>query len=306
MIDMLSRRIIAGRVFISIRRKVFMMNKRQPVILAVSFLVLAGLACAIPGQGAGSTPAPTVDPAQLDLIVAQTVSAALQETAMAATPTQPATPTSPPTTEPSATPPPVLQSSITNQADGTALYVDEKAGFNVSVPPGWLPIRIDQLEYYDSFSLPQAADPLVQTALMDINDLDPKVYRLFIFDLQDGHLQNGFVNNINIIWNQGLSISLKTEDDINKTAEALPSIVPGLVVKSSDVSKTNSGIPIGVILSEITGQQQDGGELSLFQKQVILNVKEGTLVITFTTEQGIKDATLPFFDTLVESIQLGE
>lgn len=283
-----------------------MMNKRQPVILAASFLVLAGLACAIPGQGAGSTPAPTVDPAQLDIIVAQTVSAVLQQTALAPTPTQPATPTSQPTAEPSATIAPLLQSSITNQADGTALYVDEKAGFNISVPPGWLPVRIDQLEYYDSFSLPQAADPLVQTALMDINDLDPKVYRLFIFDLQDGHLQNGFVNNINIVWNQGPSISLKTEDDINKVAEGLPSMVPGLAVKSSDVSKTNSGIPIGVILSEIAGQKKDGGDLSLFQKQVILNVKEGILVITFTTEQGIKDATLPFFDTLVESIQLGE
>ena len=64
------------------------------------------------------------------------------------------------------------------------------------VPPGWLPVRIDQLEYYDAFSLPQAADPNLQTALMQINSLDPKVHRLFIFDLQEGHLQSGFVNNV--------------------------------------------------------------------------------------------------------------
>lgn len=283
-----------------------MMKKRQPYLFAASLLVLAAMACAIPGQGTASAPAPTVDPAQLDAIVAETVAAVLQQTALAPTATQPATATIEPVAELSVTTTPLPQSSITNQADGTSFYVDEKAGFNVTIPAGWLPVRIDQLEYYDAFSLPQAADPTVQSALMDINDLDPKIYRLFIFDLQDGHLQSGFVNNVNIVWDQGSSISLKTEDDIKATAESLPSVVPGLVVKSSSVSKTLSDIQIGVILSEVPTKNKDGADLVLVQKQVLLNVKEGLLVLTFTTEQGIKDATLPFFDTLVESIQLGE
>lgn len=283
-----------------------MMKKRQPYPFAASLLVLAAMACAIPGQGTASAPAPTVDPAQLDAIVAETVAAVLQQTALAPTATQPATATIEPAAELSVTTTPLPQSSITNQADGTSFYVDEKAGFNVTIPAGWLPVRIDQLEYYDAFSLPQAADPTIQSALMDINDLDPKVYRLFIFDLQDGHLQSGFVNNVNIVWDQGSSISLKTEDDIKATAESLPSVVPGLVVKSASVSKTLSDILIGVILSEVPTKNKDGADLVLIQKQVLLNVKDGLLVFTFTTEQGIKDATLPFFDTLVESIQLGE
>ncbi len=283
-----------------------MMNKRQPVIFAAFLLLLAGLACAIPGQEAASTSAPTVDPAQLDAIVAETVAAVLQQTASAPTSTQSATATSQPAAEPSFTSTPWPQSSLTNQVDGTIFFVDEKAGYNFYISPGWLPVRIDQMEYYDAFSLPQAADPIVQAALMDINDLDPNLYRLFIYDLQDGHLQSGFVNNVNIVWNQGLAINLKTEDEIKKTAETLPSAIPGLTVTSSSASKTSSGIPIGVILSEIAGKKSDGTDLSLFQKQVFLNVKEGVLVLTFTTEQGIKDATLPFFDTLVESIKLGE
>jgi len=283
-----------------------MMKKRQPYPFAASLLVLAAMACAIPGQGTASAPAPTVDPAQLDAIVAETVAAVLQQTALAPTATQPATATIEPAAELSVTTTPLPQSSITNQADGTSFYVDEKAGFNVTIPAGWLPVRIDQLEYYDAFSLPQAADPTIQSALMDINDLDPKVYRLFIFDLQDGHLQSGFVNNVNIVWDQGSSISLKTEDDIKATAESLPSVVPGLVVKSASISKTLSDILIGVIISEVPTKNKDGADLVLVQKQVLLNVKDGLLVFTFTTEQGIKDATLPFFDTLVESIQLGE
>ncbi len=281
------------------------MKKHTPIIFAVSLLWVTALACAIPGQAA-SVPPPTVDSAQLDAIVAETVSAALQLTASAATPTPPATSTSAPTVEPTASATPLPQSSITQQADGTSLFIDETAGFNMIVPPGWLAVRIDQLEYYDAFSLPQAADPNLQTALMEINSLDPKIHRLFIFDLQDGHLQSGFVNNVNIVLNAGSSISLKTDDEIKTTAKALPDTVPGLAVQSSSVTETASGIQIGVILSELGSQKEDGTQLALFQKQVLLNVKGGILVITFTTEQGIKDATLPFFDTMIESIQLGE
>lgn len=280
------------------------MNKRPVMIYAVSLLVLAALACVVPGGEAASVPTPTVDPAQLNAMVAETVSAVLQQTAQAATATPAVTATSQPT--PTETAAPLQQSSITNQADGTSFFVDEKAGFNLTIPPGWLPVRIDQIEYYDAFSLPQAADPAVQTALMDINDLDPAVFRLFIFDLQDGHVQNGFVNNVNILWNQGESISLKTDEEIKATAEALPSQVPGLVVVSSSVSTTANNTLTGVILSEIASQQSDGTTINLSQKQVFLNVKDGLLVLTFTTGQQIQDATLPFFDAMIESIQLGE
>lgn len=278
------------------------MNKRPAMMYAGSLLVLAGLACAVPGGGAASVPTPTVDPAQLDAMVAETVAAVLQQTALAPTATQAATSTSAPTE----TAIPLQQSSITTQADGTTLFTDEKAGFSLTVPPGWLAVRIDQIEYYDAFSLPQAADPSVQTALMDINDLDPNVFRLFIFDLQDGHVQNGFVNNINVIWSLDATLALETDAEIKTTAQELPSVVSGLTVTSATVAETTGGIPIGVILSEIKGQTDEGTERVLFQKQVFLNLEEGSLTVTFTTEQGIKDATLPFFDMIIESIKLGE
>jgi hypothetical protein len=280
------------------------MNKRPAMIHAISLLVLAVLACVMPGGGAASVPTPTVDPAQLNAMVAETVAAVLQQTASAATPTQSVTATIETTSTPTSTP--LQQSSIVAQADGTTLFADEKAGFSLTVPPGWLPVRIDQIEYYDAFSLPQAADPNIQTALMDINDLDPNVFRLFIFDLQDGHVQNGFVNNINVIWSLDSTLALETDAQIKATAQELPAVVSGLTVTSAAVSETTSGIPLGVILSEIKGQNSEGAEVALFQKQVFLNVEEGSLTITFTTEQGIKDATLPFFDMIIESIKLGE
>jgi hypothetical protein len=281
-----------------------MTHQSKTILLAVSSLMFAIVACAIPG-GTAPLPTPTVDPAQLDAIVAETVSAALELTASAATPTPPATSTSLPTIEPTASATPLPQTSLTEQADGTIFFVDETSGFNMIIPPGWLPVRIDQLEYYDAFSLPQAADPNVQTALMEINSLDPKRHRLFVFDLQDGHLQNGFVNNVEVVFDTR-PVSLKTDAELSTIAGELPIAVPGLTVQSFTVTETASGIQTGVILSEIDSQKEDGTPLDLFQKQVLLNVKAGSLVFTFTTEIGIRDATLPFFDSMIESIQLGE
>jgi hypothetical protein len=59
-----------------------------------------------------------------------------------------------------------------------------------------------------------------------------------------------------------------------------------------------------VILSGIDEKNLDGVDVSIHQKQVYLNPPAGTLVITFTTEQDFKDATLPFFDAMIESIKL--
>src|SRR5262245_45675856 len=101
-----------------------MIRQQTKILLAISSLMFASLACLLQAGEVLNPPIPpTVDQAQLDAIVAETVSAALQLTASAPTPTQPATPTSPPTLEPTASATPLPQSSITQQADGTSLFV---------------------------------------------------------------------------------------------------------------------------------------------------------------------------------------
>jgi hypothetical protein len=172
------------------------------------------------------------------------------------------------------------------------------------VSPGWLPVRIDEQEYYDAFSLPVASDAAVQRALMNINTLDPKTFRLFVYDLQDGHMINGVITNINFVWNPEGNISLDGDAAIKPAADALKKSIPNLKVDSYSVSETANQIPIGIILSTIPGKTFEGTDVVLFEKQVYLNLPAGTLVISFTTNLDFKDATLPFFDTMVESLKI--
>jgi hypothetical protein len=285
-----------------------MKNRHIPVIALCALLAI--MACAVPGAAGDATQAPaaTADDARLQEMVEETVAVAIAETERAV-PTrevQTVPGTAEPTDTAAATQEPVgTGSSLAAQTDGTILFVDERAAFQVNVSPGWLPVRIEEQEYYDAFSLPVAADAAVQRALMNIKTLDPNTFRLFIYDLQDGHLINGVITSVNFVWDPKTSISLEGEAGVKAAADALAEAIPNLNVDSYEVSATTTNnIPIGVILSNIPGKTFEGTDVVLFQKQVYLNLPAGSLVISFTTEQNFKDATLPFFDTMVETIKI--
>ena len=282
------------------------MDNRRTLLIAL-FLLMTILACALPGGSAPTEPAPLSESAQLETMVVETVTAAIAETQRAAPkPTSTPRPTLGPTQTPTATAHTgSTGSSLTAQADGTMLFVDDVAHFQLNVSPGWLPVRINEQEYYDAFSLPVASDAAVQRALMNIKTLDPNTFRLFVYDLQDGHMINGVITSVNFVWDPQGSITLDGEAGIKEAASKLSASIPNLNVDSYSVSATTTnGIPIGIILSNIPGKTFQGTDVVLFQKQVYLNLPAGTLVVSFTTEQNFKDATLPFFDTMVETIKL--
>jgi hypothetical protein len=281
---------------------------RPRIVLITLFSLIVVVACALPVGSADpvSEPVPTVDTALLQVMVERTVAAAIELTEQAA-----ATPEMQmdEAAESSPTPAamdetPTLGSSLAAQTDGTVLFIDDQAKFQLNVSPGWLPVRIDQPEYYDAFSLPAAADPAVQRALMNIKTLDPNTFRLFIYDLQDGHMINGVITSVNFVWDPQVTIPLENETAIRQASEDLAASIPNLNIDSYSVSATAGDIPIGVILSNIPGKTFEGTDVVLFQKQVHLNLPAGSLVISFTTEQNFKDATLPFFDTMVETIKI--
>ncbi len=274
------------------------MNNRRTLCTAL-FSLMTILACVIPGVGEATPadPAPTVDTGRLQAMVAETVAAAIAQTEQAAPVDQPDTPGPTETMTP--------ESGLYAQTDGTIQFVDFLARFQLNVSPGWLPVRINQQEYYDAFSLPVANEPL-QRELTDIKTLDPNIFRLFVYDLQDGHMLNGVITGIDFVWDSEGGISLDNDADIQEAADDLAASTPGLNISSSSVSATLSGIPIGVILSDVPGKTFDGTDVVLFQKHVHLNLPAGVLVISFTTEQNFKDATLPFFDTMIETIKIDQ
>ncbi len=279
------------------------MNTR-PALLAALILLTTALACVLPGIqsafpfGDDANPAPTAD-TRLDIMVARTVSAALDLTALAVPTVTPTLP--PPTLTP--TPQPFSSgSTLTKQDNGSSLFVDENAGYEITVPAGWLAVRINEKEYYDAWTLPETADSHIQTSLLSIQDQDPATFRLLVLDIQEGHIKNEIITNLNFIWDQQAVISFDTEDDLQTFADELPATVDGLTVSSVEIVIPPGGVPYGVIKSEVGGFNVSGAQVSLYQKMALFSLKTGTLVITFTTENGFTETTLPAFDGMLGTI----
>ena len=167
-------------------------------------------------------------------------------------------------------------------------------------------MRVNEQEYFDALKLAEAADPNIQKSLQGINTKDPNTFRLLAIDTQDGHVQSEFVTDINFIWDEQKEISFDSDEDLQAIAEEL-SAEPATFrfeVASVQIITAANGIQIGVIEAKSSFTDTSDAEVSIYQKQVFFKVKTGTQSIIFTTVEGLKEATLPAFDAILETISL--
>jgi hypothetical protein len=255
--------------------------KKKRGLFATLILLTAALACVIPGTQTASTIPPTPD-TRLGTMVAETVSAAVELTALAV-PTETPPPTATP--EPTVTPTPEISgagSTLTAQDDGSTLFVDERAGYQLTVPTGWLAVRVNEQEYFDAFQLSVLANERLQSTLQSIQTQDPNTFRLLVVDIDEEHIQNDIVTNVNLIWDPQTVISFESEEELQAIAAELPAAVNGLTVSSVNIIVPLNGAPYGEIQSEISGLNTAGVPVTLYQKMTVFNLKTGALVITFT------------------------
>lgn len=280
------------------------MNTRRALFAALILLTTI-LACVVPGLPAASQPAPTPD-TRLENMVAATVSAAIAQTEQAA-PAPTLAPDSTATPMPTPSPTPEMDdsgSAINRFEDGTAQFIDIRGGYEFSLPTGWLPIRINSQEYLDAWLLPELSNPSMQRSLSSIEKLNPDEIRLFVLDIQEGHAEIDFVTNISLYWDKPNEMSLADDADLKSAAATLPDMLPGLEVTATEISATASGLPIGVITSKTPITTLEGVNVEMFQKQVFIKIDVGTLVITLTSTEELKQVVLPQFDAMIETLKV--
>jgi hypothetical protein len=311
------------------------MNNRRIIFIALMFLAVI-VACVVPGLPTAPAPtsAPTIDTGQIEEMVASTVSAAIALTEQSvpspapiplssststptSTITSDSTPTSTFTSIPTETPtaastvtqtlqPNPSQSTLTKQNDGSTLFADERAGYAVKLPVGWLAVRINGQEYQNAFSLGEASNTNVQQALLGVRDEDPNVFRLLAIDTQAAHIQNEFVSDIRFVLDEKKAISLGTDADLQAIAKEIPASakVFRFEVTSVKIITSASGTQFGVIEARSSFANAAGADVTIYQKQIFFKVKTGTQTITFTTLADLKGTLLPVFDAMLETVKV--
>jgi hypothetical protein len=168
----------------------------------ILYLILSGLvilvaitACVLPGQKIPT--APTIDPNILATHTAGTAQASAEQTKQASIPT-PISPTSTPKISP------ITGTSLVALADQSSLFIDTKAGVQVTISPGWLPVRINEDEYYKAFALDVVlASPAINDRLTRIQSNDSNYFRLDAIDIRPDHVVNGIISDISVIFEPG-------------------------------------------------------------------------------------------------------
>lgn len=283
--------------------------KQHRGIFFAATLGLTALACAIPGLQPASSIPPTPD-TRLERMVAETVESALQMTEQAK-PTATAIPTATPVPTATNTPIPALPSPsaetmLDKNPDGSSTFIDLNAKYQMTVPMQWLALRVNSPEYDAALLLPEALNPAIQRQLTTIKNQDRNVFRLFMLDIAEEHIDGGFVTTVNIVWDQQMELTLIDDLDIKGIAATLPVSLKGAEVISAEVLETENEVPYGVIMARTPALTQEGAQIVVIQKLVYYNLPIGTLNVTLSTTETWQETVRPSFDEFIESFILLE
>ena len=238
------------------------MYKRRSALWAAA-LFIATLACSMQGLGAGP-----LDASSLSTIVAGTANAAAIQTAQANpfTSTPPATPTEAAT----ATPQFIFSAyntALNQQADGSTLFVDKQLGYELVIPTGWTAFRINESEFYKLWTLPVSKEPIVQGNLTSIQSMDPNIFRLFAFDLRDGHFQSDALTNTDVSWSQTINSYSQNIDGLQKQ---YATIYKNIKLLTSKTETNSSNVEVNITEFGFVYQGT-----KLYEKLTMLKVKAG-------------------------------
>ena len=270
---------------------------RNNFYLSLSGLVILMtiLACVIPGQT--TQPTPVTNPDSIGTFVAGTAQVSIEQTVQASFVT--ATSTLVPTE--TVTPMPKVSSSGTSlvvREDGSTQFIDHVAGMQMVFSPGWLLVRVGESEYYAAWEKPESTNRHFRNIFTDMQDLDPKAFRVHALDIRPEHMANDDIPLVVVIFVEG---DTKTLAEIEKKEIENPPPLTGYKLLSSNFFETSQGIQ--ALSIETQWQTTEKNRLG-YGKRVIFKAPGGTMGIDLLIFGDEKELMTPEFEQLINSMVL--
>ena len=275
-------------------------RKNSLVYLVSSITLLLVLACvttpAVPTQQSVAT----TDPDAFSTMVAEAAGALMTQTAEAVPLLPSPTPTELPATDtpvPMPTDTPVTSlsgTSLLQLADGSTQFTDNLAGVRLTVPPGWVTVRLNEPEYFEVWSL-TVDDPVLQYMLEGIQSLDPARFRLHAFNTKPDYVYAGEGSQINVVFikDDGRSLEQVAED------EKQPQVFTDYALISSEFQVRPDGLELFVIEEQWQGISSTNEQVTLYYKSYLFKVPSGTVAVDLYVPFNINYEVVPLFDQIV-------
>jgi hypothetical protein len=275
-------------------------RKHSLLYLTSSITLLLVLACvttpAVPTQQSVST----TDPNAFSTMVAEAAGALMTQTAEAALLLPSPVPTEPPaidTPVPTPTETPVTSLSgtaLTQLEDGSTQFIDNIAGVRLTIPPGWVTVRLNEPEYLQVWSL-TVDDPVLQHGLEGIQNLDPARFRLHAFNTKPDYVYAGEGSQINVVFTRD---DVRTLEQVAED-EKQPQVFTEYALISSEFQVRPDGLELFIIEEQWQGISSTNEPVTIYYKGYSFKVPSGTVAVDLFVPFDIKHEVVPLFDQMV-------
>ena len=256
---------------------------------SVIIILMTITGCTLPGRKIQTVP--TINPSILATHAAGTAQASAQQTKQASIPTP-----IPPTSTPKISP--ITGTSLVTLEDQSTLFIDSKAGIQLTIPPGWLAVRPNEDEYYKAFTLDAAlTHPEITDRLTKLQSINPDYFRLDVIDIRPDHVVDGLISVISVNFQPDDFRSLEKWAEAERTKQ---SPFKEYKLLSSTFQKTADGARVLVVEESWKGSAKG----TLYYRGIFFSLKSGTVVIDIQTSNNFKDTVLPDFEQAAKSLSL--
>lgn len=226
-----------------------------------------------------------------------------------ATPTFTVTPsptaTATATYTPSPTPTPIPDMSLESQADGSSLFIDNKAGFSMLIPSTWvtIPANVDDLTPYVERA--SEDNPQLEKAFSMLQKVDPNILKIMAMDTNMDHYKDSYVPNFTVIsMRDPIGSKLPLKNTVEIMGNAIKSQFPGAKLIGSGVEQVDSDFSYGYNEWNISMNTPGAAAVKVFQKQAFFPIQDYFVIMTLSAHASKYDDVLAEFDAIMETIKL--
>jgi hypothetical protein len=258
-------------------------------------IVIGSFILSIVSSCGRSAPPPIVNPPAVETSLASTARALAKQTEAA----NPHTATPSPTATATLTPTPRISvngTMLERNEDGSALFKDYKAGIQLVIPAGWLPLRVNEEEYYQAFTSDiTSSNPAIAERLTQIQGADLNNFRLDAIDIRDGHTVNGVLSDMYVNFYTG---DARTLEQVATTEGKKKSAFKNYMFLNRGYPKLADGTRTLVIDRTWTQDQTK----KIYQRSVFFSLPTGVLVLNLYSNKDFKDTVMPDFEQVLNSV----
>jgi hypothetical protein len=268
------------------------MNRNHLRHTAGIFAVLIAIvACVLPGQAAPPAPAPAVDVNALSTAVAGTAQAAANQTAAV---------------QPTGTG--LTGTTIEQLEDGTTRYSDYDGGFEMVFPAGWLAVRPNSEEFNTALTHEAKGNKALHDQMTaDQAGYDAEFDRLYAYILRPDLKKGALFGFSKLTWDSQdtLSIDSVSMGNLVRDLES-PSGIPNFRADTAQLHQDGT-VPLMEIGGPFTMTASDGGAVALYTTIVFFKPSSSsTARITFTFVQDHHTEVYTDVSSVLASIRIIE